>query len=265
MKNIEEAMDRATSTDEKELSSLVHHPSHAVVSKILLNENLTEKLALIIAGRKNIGRDILESLYNDQRWGGSYRIMSALCKNPKTPQKISLSFLNSLRTFDTADLTRNPQVPVNVRKRAESKIIEKILSLPLGMKMTLARRSSNAVLMKLIEDGMKEVVPICLDSMYIREGDVCKIVSMKKISSQVICQIASHAKWSLRHNVQRALILNKYTPLAIAIHFIEKMKTVDLAELYATPSLPTSTKPFIYRELNDRNPDSPAEEDVLYS
>jgi hypothetical protein len=263
MKNIEGVLDRAAVADEAELSSLVHHPSHAVVLKMLLNENLTEKLALIIAGRKNIGAEVLETLYNDPRWEGSSRIMLALCKNPKTPQKISLSLLKSLRTFDTADLTRNPQVPVNVRKRAESKITEKILSLPLGTKMTLARRSSNAVLMKLIEDGMKEVVTICLDSMYIREGDVCKIVSMKKISSQVISQIASHAKWSLRHDVQRALLLNNHTPLAIAIHFIEKMKTVDLAELYVTPSLPSSTKPFIYRELRERNTDVPEEEDGL--
>jgi hypothetical protein len=112
---------------------------------------------------------------------------------------------------------------------------------------------------------MKEVVAICLDSMYIREGDVCKIVSLKKISSQVIFQIASHAKWSLRHDVQRALLLNNYTPLAIAIHFIEKMKTVDLAELYVTSSLPSSTKPFIYRELRDRNADIPGEIDGLQS
>ena len=94
MKNIREALNRAASADEAELSALVHHSSQAVVSKTLQNENLTEKLALIIAGRKNIGSDILEALYCDPRWEGSYRIMLALCKNPKTPQK---SFSECLR------------------------------------------------------------------------------------------------------------------------------------------------------------------------
>ncbi|TAL73287.1 MAG: hypothetical protein EPN88_04525 [Bacteroidetes bacterium] len=253
MKDLDKALQSAAATsNEEELKFLAHHPSSKVISKLILNNNLTEDLALIVASRKNISPEILESLSKDIRWMESYRIMLALCKNPKTPQKISLSLVKSLRIFDMADLTRNQHVPINVRIKAEANINDKILSMPLGIKITLAKRASSNVLMKLIQDGMKEVVITCLDSPYLTEGDICKIISMKKISSLVIRLIANHPKWPCRYHVQWALILNNHTPLSSVINFLKNIKTTDLKELYAAPEVPSSTKPFIYRELSER-------------
>jgi hypothetical protein len=252
MKDIEKALQLASTGAEEELRLLVHHPSPKVTSSLLLNENLTEELAIIIANRKNLSPEILENLYLDIRWKDSYRVMLALCKNRKTPQKISLSIIKSLRVLDLADITRNQHIPINVRIRAEAAIIEKILPMPLGIKKTLARKASSKVLMKLIEDGMKDVVSICLDSPNLTEGDINKIVSMKKTASHVIHQIAHHPKWSSRSQVQWSLVLNNFTPLSIVVNFLKKMKTTDLKELYAAPEVPSSTKPFIHRELLER-------------
>ncbi len=252
MKDLEYALSIACCASEDELKSLLHHSSVRVLQRILINPNLTEDHVLIISGRRNLPYEIIESIYADNRWKDSYRIKLALCKNPKTPQKISLSLIKSLKILDLADLTRNKNIPINVRTKAEAHIIEKIISLPLGIKMTLAKKASSNVLIKLIEDGMKEVVDICLESPYITEGDICKIVNMKKITSQVIRQIANHPKWSVRYNVQLALILNNNTPLSRIVDFIKTIKTYDLRELYESPSLPISTKPFIYRELSNR-------------
>ncbi|MBE0426275.1 MAG: hypothetical protein IBX72_06475 [Nitrospirae bacterium] len=249
---VDKVIHSACTASEEDLKSLVHHPSSKVISKILLNLKLTEELVIIIANRKNVNPEVLESISADIRWKDSYRIKLALCKNPKTPQRISLSLVKSLKIFDVADLTRNQNVPINLRIKAEAGIIEKILSLPLGIKMTLARRSSSNILVRLIKDGMKEVVAICLDSPYITEGDICKIISMKKITTQVIRQIANHPKWSCRYNVQWALVLNNYTPLSCVVNFLKNIKTTDLKELYNIPALPPSTKPFIYRELLER-------------
>jgi hypothetical protein len=259
MKDIEKALHLASTGTEEELRLLVHHPSPKVISRLLLNENLSEELAIIIANRKNLSTDILEDLYHNLRWKDSYRIMLALCKNRKTPQKNSLSIIKSLRVLDLADLTRNQHVPINVRLRAEAAINEKILPMPLGIKKTLARKASSNVLIKLIEDGMRDVVSICLDSPNLIEGDIYKIVGMKKIASHVIQQVAQHPKWSCRHQIQWALIRNNYTPLSCVVNFLKKLRTVDLKELYAAPEVPSSTKPFIHRELLERDeilPDS---------
>jgi hypothetical protein len=252
MKDNERDMQLASSGTEEDLKGLVHHHSRKVIERMLLNRNLTEELVLTIANRRNIDADIIESIYMYKKWRESYRIMLALCRNPKTRQKITLSLMKSLRIFDIADLTRNRQIPINVRMKAEAHISEKILPMPLGIKIALARRASANILMRLIEDGMKEVAAVCLESPQMTEGILCKVLSMKKIASHVIRQIAGHPKWSRRYDVQWALIRNNHAPLSRVVHFLGNIKTKDLRELHASPEVPKSTKPFIFRELRDR-------------
>jgi hypothetical protein len=252
MKDIEKAMQSALVCSEAELKIFAYHSSMKVISNLLYNGNLTEALVLIVASRKNVSAEILESLYSNKKWRESYRIRLALCKNPKTPQTIALPILKSLRIFDLADLTRNQHVPMNMRIGAETHINEKILSMPLGIKITLARRASSNVLIRLLEDGMREVVSVCLDSPYMTEGIMCKIINTKKIASHVIRQIAGHPKWSCRHDVQWSLIRNNNAPLSRVVHFLKNMKTTELKELYEDTVVPKSTRPFIYRERMDR-------------
>ena len=86
MKNLEKDIQRASTANEEELEPLVHHSSLRVIARLIYNKNLTEDLALILAGRKNISPDILEALSINARWKNSYKIKLALCKNPKTPR-----------------------------------------------------------------------------------------------------------------------------------------------------------------------------------
>ena len=76
-------------------------------------------------------------------------------------------------------MTKNKVIPINLRMRIEADISERTPAIPLGIKITLAKRASSSVLMKLVEEGLKEVVAACLDSPYMTEGDIYKIISMK--------------------------------------------------------------------------------------
>jgi hypothetical protein len=136
--------------------------------------------------------------------------------------------------------------------KAEAHINEKVLAMPLGIKKALAKRASGNVLMRLIEDGMKDVVSSCLNSPYMTEAIICKVLNMKRIASQVVRLISEHPKWTLRYDVKWSLIRNSHAPLSRVVHFLKNMKTTDLKDLYAAPEVPKSTKPFIYRELSDR-------------
>lgn len=252
MRELNEDIRLASTAGKEELESLVYHPSPEVIASLIRNRNLTEELAVIIASRKNIGTHMLEALSGDTRWKDSYKVRLALCKNPKTPQRITLTIIKSLKVFDLADLTRNPAIPITLRMRIEANIGERLPAIPLGIKITLAKRASSNVLMKLIEEGLKETVEACLDSPHMTEGNIYKIISMEKISPQVIRQIAAHRKWSCRYAIRWALITNPYSPLSNVVNFLKDMKTSDLKELYAAPEVPSSTKPYIYRELLER-------------
>ncbi|MCX7793766.1 MAG: hypothetical protein N2257_05105 [Thermodesulfovibrionales bacterium] len=227
------------------------------LDEILFKQELTEDMALLIAENRNTPPESLELLARSVRFKDSYRIKLALCKNPKTPQRIVLSLLKFLRLFDLADLTRNPNIHINIKQKVEQLIKEKIPALPIGNRITLAKRSSSTVVLAILEKakGGREVsvlINTCLENPFLKEGDILKLINSEITPPEVIKSIAVHPRWSFRYSVRYALIRNFYTPLHIVVEFLKDMKLQDLEDLYKDEVVPSSTKPFIYRELTER-------------
>lgn len=220
-------------------------------------EKLTEEMAIFIAENRNTPPEYLETLASSIKFKDSYRLKLALSKNPKTPQRVVLSLLKFLRLFDLADLTRNPCIHINIRQKAEHILKEKIPSLPVGNRISLAKRSSSGVVLAILEraKGGREVTVLintCLENPFLKEGDLLKLINSETTPPKVIQAISLHPKWSNRYYIRYALIRNFYTPLSMVIEFLKDMNLQDLEDLYRNEAVPSSTKPFIYREMTDR-------------
>jgi hypothetical protein len=245
----------AASAQEEELMLLVHDPSPKVILGMLDNRNLTEEHILIIANRKNLPPEVLSAIFGDKRWSESYPVRLALAKNPKTPLFTALSIARFLRLFDLVDLSRNQLIPAIFRRKLEAIVKEKIPSLAMGVKKTMARVAGGEILLALIKDGYPEVVKNCLENPYLVEAHLYKVISHHTTSPGTIRTIADDRNWSSRYHIKFALIRNEHTPLARSVLFLPDLKLLDLKELYRDPVLPTGVKPFIHRELVERGED----------
>jgi hypothetical protein len=203
-------------------------------------------------------------LAGDVRFKESYKLKLALCKNARTPQRITLSLLKFLRIFDLAALTRDTQIPTILRQKIEQAVSEKIRAMPLGVKTALARKANSTIVMGLMERGDESVVRVCLESPALTEGDLYKIINRPSTGAVVIRMIAEHTKWSLRYQIRFALIRNFFTPTSLVVRFVGGMKTVDLKDLYADARTPLSTKPFLFRELLERRETTEITKDEIY-
>ncbi len=128
-------------------------------------------------------------------------------------------------------------------------INERIPTMPLGNKKTLAKKAAGGVLLKLLLDSNAEVVKLCLNNPHITEGHLFKVISRKDTRAETILMIAEHPNWSSRTLIRFSLTRNAHTPLSRSVGFLSGMKIMDLRELYADPSVPVTIKPFIHREL----------------
>jgi len=245
----------AASASEDELSLLVHDPSPRVILSMLGNRNVTEEHILIVANRKNLPPEVLSAIFSDKRWSESYPVRLALAKNPKTPLFTALSIARFLRLFDLVELSRNQLVPAIYRRKLEAIVVEKIPSLALGVKKTMARTAGGEILLALLKDGYPEVVKNCLENPYLVEAHLYKIISRQTTGPGTIRTIAEDRNWSCRYHIKFALIRNEHTPLARSVLFLPELKLLDLKELYRDPLLPSGVKPFIHRELVERGED----------
>jgi len=252
VKTLESRVKAAETADAEGLWQIIRDPHPEVISHAALNRNLTETMAVFIAKKNNTPSDTLGYLAGDFRFRECYTLKLALCKNPKTPQRVTLSLLKFMRIFDLADLTRDRHIPTILRQKVEQIILEKIPSLPSGVQTALSRRAGSTIVTTLLERGDERVVRACLDSPTLTEGHLCRIINRPARKRHLLRVIAEHEKWSLRYYVRYGLIRNFYTPMNRVAKFIEGMKTVDLKDLYRDPKLPLSTRPFIFRELLGR-------------
>jgi hypothetical protein len=260
----EKRIERAMVADGEETTQYLHDPSTKVIRALLGNRHLTEDNVLIIASRKNVTANILEMIAKDKRWTESYPVRLALARNPKSPLSISLSIARYLRLFDLEEIARCHFIPLAFRRKVETIIIERVPTLPLGNKKTLAKKAAGNVLLKLLQDRDPEVVQLCLNNPHLVEGHLYKAISRSDTIAETIRMIAMHPNWSSRSLIRFSLARNGHTPLSLSVRFLQSMKIMDLRELYADPSLPVTIKPFVHRELWERGqqPDKVSGEEV---
>ncbi len=261
----EKRIAQAGEAEKEEIRQYVHDPSPRVLRSLLANSNLDEKDVVIIANRKNLSEDILESIARDKRWDQSYPVRLAIAKNPRSPLTITLSIARFLRIFDLEEITRNHFIPLVFRHKVEAMINERIPTMPPGNKKTLAKKAAGSVLLKLLQERLPEVVRLCLDNPNMVERHLYKVISRTDTALDTIVMIANHPVWSRRPLVRFALARNPQTPLSLSANFLKTMKLVDLRELFVDPSLPVTIKPFVYRELQKRgsDPETSGEEPVF--
>lgn len=249
----EERVRLARTASAEELWSFVRDSHPETAAAAALNPRLTEEMALYLAGQRSTPSETLGLIAIDHRFKPSYRLKLLLCRNPKTAQKVVLSLLKFLRVFDLGDLTRDQRIPMAMRQKIENMLLDRIPSMPSGLKIALSKHASSTAVIALMERGDARVMHACLESPLLKESHLYGVISREQATTTLIRMIAEHKKWSLRYHIRFALLRHRQTPLIHATRFISEMKTADLQELYADPSLPSSTRPFIFRELGDRN------------
>jgi hypothetical protein len=114
--------------------------------------------------------------------------------------------------------------------------------LTLGERKALARTHRREDLLLLIRDPHPDVVKILLENPHVTETEILKIASTRPAVPESLARLAAHPRWSVRHAVKRALVLNPSTPLADAIRLVTTLRAQELAELAADPALPEALR-----------------------
>jgi hypothetical protein len=145
-----------------------------------------------------------------------------------------LFLVASPTTMDAQQLARSlaPERPLNPTGRP----------LTLGERKALARTHKREQILLLLRDPHPAVVAILLDNPHITEADVVRIATARPAVPESLARVAAHPRWSVRHPVKRALVLNPSTPLADAIRIATTLRSQELREIAADESLPEALR-----------------------
>lgn len=249
MAGTDKNLDRALMASGDELTALLHHPDADVLLALLDNPALEETQLCILLERKNLPAEILEEVAGRKKLLKNYRVKRALAFHPRTPRLVTLRLLRDLYLMDVVQLTLLPGIPVELKLNAEDQLIARLPQLPLGQKITLARRGPARLAGALLAEGHAQIVAIVLDNAYLTEAQVLKVLSREKLPPVVLRTIAQHRKWSITYNVRLALVRHPLSPLATVLGYLPELTVSDLRELAAPGIVSESLGKYLEAEV----------------
>jgi hypothetical protein len=243
---------RALAATGEELAVLLHSDVEEILLTLLKNPALAETDVAVLLARKNLPATVIDGICHRRNWLKTYALNKALACHPHTPRLVSLRLLRELYLMDLVQITLLPGVSPELKRNAEDQLTARLPQLPLGQKITLARRGPARVAGLLLSEGHPLIVPVALDNTYLTAVQILKVLAREGVPESVVQAIAHHRKWSCDYNVRLALVRNPATTLAASLSFLPELTVSDLHELAAPGIVPEPLRKYLQAETQRR-------------
>jgi hypothetical protein len=235
-----------------ELVRLVHEVPPDQLFPILDNAALDEASLALLLRRKDLPSDFLAEVLKRRHFLKNYLVRKLLAFHPHTPRTETLRLIRELYLMDLIQFAISPGVLPDLKRKAEDQVIAKMPQLPLGQKITLARRSPARIAGALLADGQQMIVKAALSNPNLTEAQVLRVLAKEKLAPNVAQSIAQHSKWSHMYNVRIALLRQPSTTLATVLAFLPELTVSDLQALAAPGILPENLSHYLQAEIHRR-------------
>lgn len=250
--DVSPAAERARSASADEIKVLVHDADEATLCALVENPNLDESHVTILLERLDLPAKVLAAVADAGKWAASERIRLRLARHPRTPRRIAISLLRQLFLFDLVRVSLLPSVPAEIRRAAEGIILTRVPHLPVGEKLSLARRGPSRIAGAVLAEGHPQAVKLALGNAFLTESQLLKVLAMADVPERVVAAIAQHPKWSCQYNVRLGLLRNKHTPAPVILAILPDLTIRDLKDVMTIESLAPHLKKYIAREFARR-------------
>lgn len=178
--------------------------------------SLSEDLALAILHRNDLPAAAIETLARNQIAVTSRKVLLRLVQHGKAPRHISLPLLRRLFAFELMDVALSPAVAPDLKLIAEQLLIDKLKTISLGERINLARRASSGIAAALLLQGERLIIEAALQNPRMTEASIVKCLGHAEVPAVLIFMLAENAKWSLRREIQLAILRRPETPEPLA-------------------------------------------------
>jgi len=233
-------------------AALLHSDDEEVLLALLKTPALVEADVTVLLARKNLPAVVIEEICKRRDWLKTYALKKALACHPHTPRLVSLRLLKELYLMDLVQIALMPGVSAELKRNAEDQLAIRLPQLPLGQKITLARRGPARIAGSLLAEGHPLVVPVALDNSHLTAAQILKALAREGVPESVVQAIAQHRKWSCDYNVRLALVRNPATTLATSLSFLPELTVSDLHELAAPGVLTEPLRKYLGVETHRR-------------
>ena len=225
----------------------------SVLRGVASSPRLTEELALSLLVRRDLPPPVLEDLSRNSATMRHRKVIMAVVSHPRTPRHVTLPMARHLYTFELMQLALAPALAADLKLAIEETLVARLETLSSGERLSLAKRGSTRIAAALLRDPEARVIEAALDNPYLTEVPVVKNLMRDDSPHPFVRAVCVHAKWSLRRDVQVALLRNQHTPLARAISLAGALPTHVVRDVLSHSRLQPNIKAYLSDQLARRD------------
>ena len=245
-------LQRALLAEGDELFSLVQDGAPEVLRSLLKNRHLAEEHLLALLRRRDLGEDLLKALHQHELATTAYRLKLALALHPKSPTPVLQALLPHLHPFDLLGICLHPATTPDQKLAAERTIVQRLPGVPLGNRITLARRAPSTLLVELLTGGEAQVIAAALDNPRLKEGSLVLYLSGGRATAHAIAAIFRHLRWQKLPSIRLTLLKNPQTPEHIFRQLLPSCPLPELKNLRLSNRLTSRQKLLVTEEFQRR-------------
>ena len=246
-------LQRALQAEGDELFSLVQDNAPEVLRALLKNRHLADEHLLALLRRRDLAEDILKALHQHELATASYRLKLALAAHPKSPPPVLHALLLHLHLFDLLGICLHPGTTPDQKLAAERTIVQRLPGVPLGNRITLARRAPSTLLVELLGGGETQVIAAALDNPRLKEGSLVLYLNGGRATALAITAIHRHSRWQKLPALRLAMLKNPQTPENIFRQLLSTCPLPEIRNLRLSSRLSTIQKLLVAQELKRRS------------
>lgn len=246
-------LQRALQAEGDELFSLVQDNAPEVLRSLLKNRHLAEEHLLTLLRRRDLAEDILKALHQHELATASYRLKLALAAHPKSPPPVLQALLPHLHLFDLLGICLHPGSTPDQKLAAERTIVQRLPGVPLGNRITLARRAPSTLLVELLGGGEAQVIAAALDNPRLKEGSLVLYLNSGRATALAITAIHRHPRWQKLPSLRLTMLKNPQTPENILRQLLFTCPLPEIKNLRLSSRLNTIQKLLVDQELKRRH------------
>jgi hypothetical protein len=230
--------------------ALLDSHSEDVLRALIDNPALDETHLCLLLERKDLSGLLLEEISKRKAWRGSYRVRLGLAAHPHTPRLIAMRLLRELHLMDLVRISLLPASSMELRRLAEERVLTQLPQIPLGLKLTLARRGSARIAAGLVAHGPAQVARVALDNSFLTEAQLLKALTKEAVPERTLAAVAGHGKWSKLVNIRLALLRHPNVPEGSVEALVAGLPRREMEDLVELSVLPEYVRAALREELS---------------
>ena len=220
-----------------------------VLRSLIDNQAFDETHVCLLLERKDLSGLLLEEISKRKTWRAVYRVRLGLAAHPHTPRLIAMRLLRELHLMDLVRISLLPTTSMELRRLADERVLTQLPQLPLGQKLTLARRGSTRIAAGLVAHGPEQVSRVALDNSFLTESQLLKTLAKEALPAGIVAAVARHDKWSKLVNIRVALLRHPHAPAELLPALVPGLPRREIEDLLELSRLPEYVRAPLREEL----------------